>query len=251
MEPTDGSKASDRVDDQALVPTETFDREQAERVLGRAASMQLAKSNDRVSLAELGQAASEAGIERSLVVRAAAELALQPTASTRRAGMQTRVVQRRWLDRRLDKPTLERMLARLDSFFGAPGERVIHEESASWSARHINVTFEAQGEGTLVQVSEHFVNTANTFASLGMTAGGMVGFLTATVLAKSLLGLGKLSLLVGFPAALITGFIGLWFARRRHARVVERASIDFQEALDSIEGLAAALPPAPPEDSDS
>ncbi len=246
VEQEDGPKPRTAAPMELAEQTRTsFDRDQAERVLGRAAAMQMARSEDRVTLGELQQAAAEAGIEQELVVVAARELQPQFATPGRRLGMQTRVVRRRFLPRKIGKRALELVLARLDAFFGAHGERTVLEDSASWSARHVHVTFEPQDQGTLVQVSERFVNTTGSLAAMGGVMGGMAGFLPAVIVAK-VLGLGKLSLLAAMPMAFLTAMLGLWVVRRYHARTVARAEANFARALDSIEELAgqAALPPA-------
>lgn len=222
----------------------SFDLDQVERVLGRAAALQLESSNTRMTLDEVAEVAAEVGIERSFVTRAVSELQPELASPSRRGGIPTRLVRRRWLDRTLDRPALERVLSRLDAFFGAHGEKTIHEDSASWSARHIHVTFEPEADGTLVQISERFVNTAGSLAALGGAGGGTAGLAVAAIVSKALL-LSPLVLMV--PLVVAGGGLGLWLARRRHKALVAEADVHFSDALDSIErtvsSSARALPP--------
>lgn len=226
---------------------QTFDREQAERVLGRAAALQLAAADEMLSLEELSAAAAEAGIEQGLVQQAARELAPQLATTSQRLGVPTRVVRRRWLKTKLGRAGLERTVARLDAFFGAHGESSVTETAASWSARHIHVTLERSGEGTVVQVSERFVNTTNTMAVLGGSLGGVAGMALGAMLAKALI-LGPMAVFAVLPMVAVFAMLGLWSARRRVRRLVDNAGHDFDKALDSVEEAArmsaAALGPA-------
>jgi hypothetical protein len=219
---------------------ETFDLAQVERVLGRAAAMSLEASTSRMTIDEIAQVAAEVGIDRSFVTRAVRELEPELASPARRAGMIARLVRRRWLDRALDRPALERVLARLDAFFGAHGKKTVHDDSASWSARHIHVTFEPEGDGTLVQISERFVNTASGLAAMGGVGGGTAGLAIGAIVLKGL-ALGPIVLL---PAIAIGSGVGLWLARRRHAFLVSEADRHFTEALDSIERTLSATPRA-------
>lgn len=221
----------------------TFDRAQAEKILGRAATLQLAASNDELSLAELTEAAADAGIERSLVLRAARELAPQRVASPDRFGIKTQVVRRRWLSATLDRAGFERTLARLDAFFGALGERSISDHSASWSARHIHVTLEHRDGGTVVQVSERFVNTTNNLVGASGVIGGVTGLASGAVLTKALV-LGALAPVAVVPMAAACAALGLWGARRHITGLVDKAGVDFDKALDTIEEACTVSPTA-------
>lgn len=151
--------------------------------------------------------------------------------------MQTRVIRSRWLDQRLERHTLERLLARLDVIFGAQGQRMIHDDSASWFAHHVQVTIEPCDGGTLVQMSERFVNTANTMASLGICLGAVTGMIVSMILLP-VLGLAFLGTWAALPLAASFGWLGLRFVGRRHAALIEHTEEQFQSALNSIERIA-------------
>jgi hypothetical protein len=205
--------------------------------------MQLAKMDADVSLDELERAAEQAGIEKALVRKAAHELQPELYEPPRAAGMQTRLVRRRWFDRPLHRREFERLLARLDAFFGAQGSRHVDDDSASWSARHVYVTFEPDREGTLVQVSERFVRTATSTATFGMFLGGTTAFNLVLFIGISL-GIASPALFLGVPAALIGGWLGLGFVRRRHALLLERTAEQFEAALESLDRTMQQLGPA-------
>ncbi len=205
--------------------------------------MQQVRDDAEISMAMLEDAAEEVGIDRALVRRAAWEQGPDVIAPQRRLGVPTQVTRRRWLPQRLEAPALERLLTRLDAFFGANGRRTVGSEVATWNARHVFVTLEPQGDGTLVQISERFVNTANSLGSLGIMAGTVAGtLLSMTALAGLGLSLGSAALGVSFVVGL--GTLGLLAARARHAALVTRAQRSFDEALASLE-LAASESPAP------
>ena len=205
------------------------------RILARAAQMQQARDDeDRLVLLE--DAAAEVGIERALVRRAAWEQSLDAVEPPRMLGVPTRIVRRRWLDVDIAEPkTRAHLLARLDAIFGAKGERVEDDGHATWTARHVVVTFESQGGSTLVQMSERFVNTAGTAMSLGATlglaAGAMLSILTLGVLGK-----GLLAGLLAAPIVLTTIALGVLFGRSRTKRAVALAGETFERALTALEG---------------
>lgn len=204
------------------------------RILARAAQMQQATEDDD-RLSQLEDAAAEVGIDRALMRRATWEQSLEAVQPPRTLGVPTRVVRRRWLDCDLSDPkTRASLLARLDSIFGAKGERVEDDEHATWTARHIVVTFESQGDGTLVQISERFVNTASTMmtlgATVGITGGAMLGMAVFAAVGKGLLG-GFLAL----PVILLVTIIGLMLGRARTLTSIANAEDSFERALASLE----------------
>ena len=204
------------------------------RILARAAQMQQATEDDD-RLSQLEDAAAEVGIDRALMRRATWEQSLEAVQPPRTLGVPTRVVRRRWLDCDLSEPkTRASLLARLDSIFGAKGDRVEDDQHATWTARHIVVTFESQGDGTLVQISERFVNTATTMmstgAALGLGSGMMLGIMLFAAMGKGVLG--------GFVAALtvlLTVTAGAMFGRGRTMAAIANAEDTFERALASLE----------------
>jgi len=204
------------------------------RILARAAQMQQS-SEDEDRLTQLEDAAAEVGIDRALMRRAAWEQSIEAIQPPRTLGVPTRVVRRRWLDTDLgDAKIRAHLLARLDSIFGAKGERSEDEAHATWTARHIVVTFESQADGTLVQISERFVNTATTSmsagATLGMGAGMMLGLSLFAAFGKGVLG--------GFVAALavlLSIALGAGFGRSRTLAAIANAEDTFERALTSLE----------------
>lgn len=203
-------------------------------ILARAAQMQQATEDDD-RLAQLEDAAAEVGIDRALMRRATLEQSIEAVQPPRTLGVPTRVVRRRWLDSDLSDPkTRASLLARLDSIFGAKGERVEDDEHATWTARHIVVTFESQGDGVLVQISERFVNTASTLMTLGATAGitggAMLGMAVFAAAGKGLLG-GFLAL----PVVLLATALGIMLGRARTLTAIANAEDSFERALASFE----------------
>lgn len=204
------------------------------KILARAAQMQQSTEDDD-RLAQLEDAAAEVGIDRALMRRAAWEQSLEAVQPPRTLGVPTRVVRRRWLDTDLrDAKTRAHLLTRLDSIFGAKGERSEDEAHATWTARHVVVTFESQGDGTLVQISERFVNTATTLtstgAALGLGTGMMLGMMLFAAMGKGILG--------GFVAALtvlLTVTAGAMFGRSRTMAAIANAEDTFERALASLE----------------
>jgi hypothetical protein len=221
----------------------TFDRNQAERVLGRAAALAVRSGEGDVSLAELEAAAVDAGLDAALVRRAATELALELSEPPREFGMQTRLVRRRVIEHRLDRAQLERLLRRLDTFFGAHGERELSDDGATWFARHMHVAFEPIEGGTLVQISERFVDTAATRATLSLLLSGVAALLTAAISSKAL-ALGAVGLTLFLPLFAVFGFVTLAVARRGHARALRATATEFERALAVL--VASASDPAPP-----
>ncbi|MEZ4453068.1 MAG: hypothetical protein R3B09_26645 [Nannocystaceae bacterium] len=219
-----------------------IDREQAERILGRAASLAVRRA-DEVSLVELEAAAEEAGLDRALVRRAAAELEVELARPPRRFGMETLIARRRLLPRRLDRPELERLLARLDTFFGAHGQRSVGEGAATWYARHVQVSLEPHEGGTLVQISERFVNTAAATGSFATMSSGALGFVLVATIVKAL-HLGAIGFVLASPVIALAALIGLTVARRRHAATLRHTAGEFERGLDSLERTVAALGPA-------
>ncbi|GEM_PF-1964715 len=215
----------------------TFDREQAERVLGRAAALQLAASDTRMSLTDLSEAAEEAGIDAVLLRQAAREFAPRLATMPSRMGIPTQIVHRRWLKPKLGRAEFERILARLDAFFGALGKRSVGEHAASWTARHIHVTLEHSDGGTAVQISERFVQTTQTLNALGGMIGGIIGTVAGAIGAQGL-GLGSAGVVLVVPMVAISSALGLWVARRHLVRITEKARRDFEAALNSIQNVA-------------
>jgi len=204
------------------------------RILARAAQMQQAR-DDEDRLGQLEDAAAEVGIDRALVRRAALEQSLDAVEPPRMLGVPTRVVRRRWIAADISVPeTRTHLLARLDAIFGAKGERVEDEAHATWTARHIVVTFEGQGEGTLVQVSERFVNTTSTALSLGATLGLAAGAMTA-IFTLAVVGKGLLAGLLAAPIVMACVGLGVQLGRSRTLATIANAQSSFERALDSIE----------------
>lgn len=224
-----------------------FDRETAERILGRAASLALTPADPQISLAELERAADEVGIERSAVRRAVAELDVAP--APRRHGMRTRIVRRRLLPRHLHHEQLERMLTRADAFFGAHGERDVREGSASWTARHIHLTVEPTPEGSIVQVSERFVNTVNTRRFFSLMGGLWIAVMVGGLAGKAA-GMGALGLLAALPLIPVVAWVLLAFFARSHEAKVDEIAESFERALDSLEGSVSDGRPALPRASE-
>ena len=204
------------------------------RILARAAQMQEAREDeDRLALLE--DAAAEVGIDRALVRRAALEQSLDAVEPPRMLGVPTRVVRRRWIDADIsDADTRAHLLARLDSIFGAKGERVDDDAHATWTARHIVVTFEAANGGTLVQISERFVNTASMAMSMGGTMGLAAGAMSS-ILLLALLGKGLLAGLLAVPVLLLAISLGIQVGRTRIIRTVANAEDSFERALLALD----------------
>lgn len=204
------------------------------RILARAAQMQEAREDeDRLALLE--DAAAEVGIDRALVRRAALEQSLDAVEPPRMLGVPTRVVRRRWIDADItDADTRAHLLARLDSIFGAKGERVEDGAHATWTARHIVVTFEAANDGTLVQISERFVNTASMAMSMGGTMGLAAGAMSS-ILVLAMLGKGLLAGLLAVPVLLLAIGLGIQFGRTRIIRTVANAEDAFERALLALD----------------
>ena len=204
--------------------------------------MQEARDDETLDLEVLEAAAEEVGIDRALVRRAAWEEGVAVASPPRSLGLPTKVVRRRWLEGQLNPKKLERLMTRLDAFFGASGERKITGDSATWSARHVHVTFEGQDDGALVQISERFVNTANSTTA----AGGMFGLLAGLSLmlvAGGFLGKGLLFGLVAIPIVVLGIATGVFFARKRVHRLMASADQSFAGALRSLEEANAAAKP--------
>lgn len=204
------------------------------RILARAVQMQ-EQRDDVDQLALLEDAAAEVGIDRALVRRAALEQSLDVAEPPRALGVPTRVVKRRWLEADISDPeTRAHLLARLDAIFGAKGERVEDESHATWTARHVVVTFEAEGGGTLVQISERFVNTAANAMGLGGTLGLAMGAM-ASVFLLAVLGKGLLAGLLVVPMGLLCVALGVQFGRNRLKQAIAAAEASFEGALTSLE----------------
>jgi hypothetical protein len=218
------------------------------RILTRAAQMQQGR-DDEERLALVEEAAAEVGIDRALVRRAALEQSLDTTQVPQTLGVPTRVVRRRWIDADIADPQVRaRLLARLDTVFGAQGQRTEEGRGATWSARHVVVTFEGEADGTLVQISERFVNTASSFMGVGATVGLAAGaMLWVTVLAA--LGKGLLAGVVATPLLIAAMAVGLQFGRSRTLRWIANAEAAFEQALQSLE-QAASQPSLPPAEDD-
>ncbi len=204
------------------------------RILARAAQMQEAREDeDRLALLE--DAAAEVGIDRALVRRAALEQSLDAVEPPRMLGVPTRVVRRRWIDADItDADTRAHLLARLDAIFGAKGDRVEDGAHATWTARHIVVTFETANDGTLVQISERFVNTASMAMSMGGTMGLAAGAMSS-VLLLALLGKGLLAGMLAMPVLLLAISLGIQFGRTRIIRTVANAEDSFERALLALD----------------
>lgn len=213
--------------------------EKLANILTRAAQLQEAEESDEVSLVQLEEAAQEVGIPRALVRRAAWEQAAEVVEPRRSQGIPVQVVRRRWIDADLTDPSVRgRLLARLDAFFGAQGERMEHDGGATWSARHVHVSFEEHEGGALVQISERFVNTLSQFTGLGLTVGMIAGaFLALMVLAG--LGKGMLSGTLATLIVIVSTFVGAWWGRRQVHGRTEIAARSFEDALLSLERTAA------------
>ena len=146
-----------------------------------------------------------------------------------------RVVRRRWIDADIgNADTRAHLLARLDSIFGAKGERVEDGAHATWTARHIVVTFEAANDGTLVQISERFVNTASMAMSMGGTMGLAAGAMSS-ILLLALLGKGLLAGLLAVPVLLLAISLGIQVGRTRIIRTVANAEDSFERALLALD----------------
>ncbi|MCR9164950.1 MAG: hypothetical protein ACE37F_30595 [Nannocystaceae bacterium] len=210
------------------------------RILARAAQMQQARDDeDRLVLLE--DAAAEVGIDRAMVRRAALEHALDDGPPPRMLGVPTRVVRRRWIDADVAvAPTRARLLARLDTLFCAKGERVEDSGHATWTARHIVVTLQPEAGGTLVQISERFVNTASASMSVGATMGMAAGAMVS-MMVLGLLGKGLLAGLLAGPIVLLALGLGVQVGRVQVKRKVEAAEASFERALESLD--AGVLPP--------
>ena len=217
------------------------------RILARAVQMQ-EQRDDVDPLALLEDAAAEVGIDRALVRRAALEQSLTVAEPPRTLGVPTRVVRRRWIEADISDPkTRAHLLARLDAIFGAKGERVEDEAHATWTARHVVVTFEAESGGTLVQISERFVNTAANAMAMGGVLGLAAGMMT-TVFLLAVLGKSLLAGLLVVPVALLCIGLGVSLGRKRLQQAIASAEASFEGALTSLDAStpSGSRPPSRP-----
>lgn len=213
------------------------------RILARAVQMQETRDEDE-RLAQLEDAAAEVGIDRALVRRAAWEHELDNVEPPRALGIPTRVVRRRWIDADVTNPQVRaELLSRLDVLFGAQGERTEDERHATWTARHIVVTFESRDGSTLVQMSERFVNTANASFGLGAALGLAAGSLGAVVTLASL-GKGLLAGLLAGPVVLLGIGLGVLTARARLVRTLANTAATFEQVLTSLDAAPTTKPRA-------
>ncbi len=212
------------------------------RILARAAQMQQAR-DDEDRLALLEDAAAEVGIDRALVRRAALEQSLDAVEPPRMLGIPTRIVRRRWIEADISDPQMRaRLLARLDAIFGAKGERVEDDAHATWTARHIVVTLQREGDGTLVQMSERFVNTASMAMTMGGTMGLATGMMTSVML-LALLGKELLAGLLAAPVVLLFMAIGIQIGRSRMKHTLANAEETFERALVALEATRKSPTP--------
>lgn len=210
------------------------------RILTRAAALQEARDEAPVSLDVVEEAAAEVGIDPALVRRAAWEQ--EPTVAVELSylGVPTKVVRRRWLDTPFDDHAKERMLARLDAYFGTQGARELHKTSATWTAREIYVSFESEGPGTLVQISERFVNTTRGYSFAALMMSVFVTLMSTAMLFKSL-GPGVLWASLAALIAVVAVGGSVFGTRRRLAQLTDHAGNSFDGALDSLESVSARL----------
>ncbi len=104
---------------------------------------------------------------------------------------------------------------------------------ATWTARHIVVTFESQGDGTLVQISERFVNTASRLMTLGPTV-GMTGSALLGIAVFAAVGKGLLGGFLALPVIALVTVIGLMLGRARTLTAIANAEDSFERALASL-----------------
>lgn len=207
-------------------------RSELERILGRASTLQLAYSDGQIRIGDLEQAAEEVGIAPSILRRAICEIETEPPPVPELHGMATRVVRRRWMDCQLDRGALERIATRLDAHFSAIGQRSLGEHSLSWFARHIHVSVETDRGGTLVQISERFVNTIRSNVAASVVIGTMFMLpVFLTVAGAGFIGPGfLLSTLMG-----ITGILTAYsMVKRQHGKRLQQIGEEFDQVLSAL-----------------
>lgn len=207
-------------------------RAELERILGRASRLQLTHGEDGIELRDVENAAQDVGIAPAMVRRAVRELECDMPPEPEMHGMATRVVRRRWLDCELDRQGLERLATRLDGCFSTIGQRAIGERTLSWFARHIHVSVESGRSGTLVQISERFVNTIRS----NVAASVVIGTLFMLPVFLTVAGAGFIG-----PGFLLSTFVGAsgvltayTMVRRQHGKRLAEIGTEFEQVLDGL-----------------
>ena len=246
-------------DDPAALPARRFSEQEVRAILERAAAMQSegasAGDSRAMTLAEIEQAAAEAGLDRALVRRAAAEVRtprLQDRTPAKSAflGAPKRLVVEAVVPGAITESDHAALVGIIQDAMGAMGNLQSMGDSLSWSpqlpnpsGRQLMVTVRNE-DGTIhVRAEENLSLLASSYFGgiLGGIGGGGLGLVVpvSILLAKAVS-----TVIVPF---LITGWLGGIYMATRHGyrkKVAER-----QTQLGAmVEALAArcgrpALPP--------
>lgn len=233
-----------------------YSEDEVSLILARAAELQAGQSDARrMSLAEVQNAASEAGIDKALVVQAARELSVPPAPKPARAGGWLGAPSRVRIERVVPGLMSEREIAAaIDLIVSETGltGRIEHIGSSTtvWTSpepRGLRVSFARGRDETRIRIEEFFKNTAG--GVFGGVVGGVGGASVGVVVPVCIAALGMPALI---PVGLALGLGGSFFlARSIFGAVVHRRSVALEELADEItRQTRLALGPAPADSED-
>ena len=227
--------------------TRRFSEEEAQRIFARVAERQRESASSSaagLSLAELEEAASAAGVDPALVATAAAELDAAPHAERTLAGVPIEVVRHRPLPGPIDDDVWAEMVSAARREFGQPGMagqigRLREWTSISGGPKNgvvTRLTAEPTADGTRVTLTRSIREVV-----LGFTIASAIQWAMAVLF--GVLALAGVESEMWIPALILAG-LGLMFGAGTQigARVwQQREGRRFEALLDRLE-LAARAP---------
>ena len=235
-----------------------FSEEEVALIIKHAAELQQTEESEQesggaLSLSEIEQIAREAGIEPTLVRRAA--LGLDNPLPTNRPspwlGAPTRLVFEKVVDGEIPIEEFETIIAEVRRTFGDNGLPSIIGRSLAWSSgmggrrrgsgRHVDVSVVVRGGATTIRVEEEYRNIAG--ALFGGIVGGGGGGSTGAVIGGSIAAFHSAPLAVAIWVAVVGGFYTL--ARTIYVGVVGNRERELKGLSDRLEEMVMATARTP------
>lgn len=235
-----------------------FSEEEVALIIKRAAELQQTEEAEKepssaLSLSEIEQIAREAGIEPTLVRRAA--LGLDNPLPTNRPsawlGAPTRLVFEKVVDGEIPVEEFETIIAEVRRTFGDNGLPSIIGRSLAWSSgaggrrrgsgRHVDVSVVVRGGTTTIRVEEEYRHLAGGL--FGGIVGGGGGGSTGGVIAGSMAAFHSAPLTVAIWVAVVGGFYTL--ARTIYVGIVGRLERQLKGLTDRLEEMVTTAARTP------
>lgn len=235
-------------------PLRTYDEKEIARILERATELQRSESatpsSGGMTLAELEDIATEAGIDVGLLRRAALEMdagVAEPGVWSRLLGAEIKVIRETIVAGEVPMRALEDLVPLIQSSVSGHGQPTLMRRTLTWqggssqSGRTLRVVVSAREGETTIRVEEDLTQMAGgLFGGVGGGVGFGVGFGAGMPLGLAVLGSPAFAL--AFPAAFLgLTYMGVREAYRRIVRGRRRAVDDlFGRLVGEVQDAVAS-----------